>query len=106
MEKIKFRGVAEDGKYIFSDSIDFEVDGYDREFCRLKDEFGNWLFVNPNSVAQFVGWDANDNEVYEGDILTDQNSNQFIARIDFKAVLKFDEETTKDVIELQLAKEI
>ena len=67
--KIKFRGIAEDGKNIFSDSIQFDVDSKGREFCRLKDEFGNWLFVDPDSIAQFVGYDADGKEVYEGDIL-------------------------------------
>ena len=64
---IKFRGIAEDGKHIFSDSIQFDVDNKGREFCRLKDEFGNWLYVDPDSIARFVGYDADGKEVYESD---------------------------------------
>ncbi len=71
MKKIKFRGKTEEGKYIFSDSIQFDVDGKGREFCRLKDEYGNWLYVAPYSVAQLIGYDKNDKEVYSDDILTD-----------------------------------
>ena len=69
--KLKFRGIVEDGKYIFSNSIDFDVDGKGREFCRLKDEFGNWIYVAPYSVARLVGYDKNYKEVYSDDMLTD-----------------------------------
>ena len=65
--KIKFRGITEDDKYIFSDSIQFDVDNKGREFCRLKDEFGNWLYVKSDSIAQLVGYDSDDNEIYEDD---------------------------------------
>ena len=77
--KIKFRGITEDGKYIFSDSIQFNVDGKGREFCRLKDEFGNWLFVDPESVVQFIGYDADGNEIYEGDSLIDSDGFEHFA---------------------------
>ena len=77
--KIKFRGMTEDGKNIFSNSIQFDVDSNGREFCRLKDKFGNWLFVDPNSIAQFVGYDMNGDEVYEGDMVKDDYGESFTA---------------------------
>ena len=76
--KIKFRGITEDGKNIFSDSIQFDVDGKGREFCRLKDEFGNWLYVAPESIAQFVGYDADGKEIYEGDALLYKNETESV----------------------------
>ena len=77
MEKIKFRGMTEDGKYIFSNSIQFDVDSKGRKFCRLKDEFGNWLYVAPDSVAQFVGYDADGKEIYEGDKICLKDDGNF-----------------------------
>ena len=74
---IKFRGKTDDGKYIFSNSIDFEVDGKGWEFCRLKDEFGNWIFVD--NIAQLVGYDADDNEIYEDDELIDKDRHEWTA---------------------------
>jgi len=38
--------------------------------------------VNPDSVAQLLGHDSHDNEVYEGDKLTDSQGNNYIAKID------------------------
>ena len=76
---IKFRGIAEDGKNIFSDSIQFDVDNKGREFCRLKDEFGNWLYVDPDSIAQLVGYDSDDNEIYEDDELIDSAGHEWTA---------------------------
>ena len=77
--KIKFRGITEDGKNIFSDSIQFDVDGKGREFCRLKDEFGNWLYVESDSIAQLVGYDSDDNEIYEGDKICLKDEGNFSA---------------------------
>ena len=82
MNKFKFRGKTEKGEYIFSDSIQFDSDGYGREFCCLKDEYGNWNYVEPYSVVQLVGCDAEDEEIYEGDILIDNKGCEYIATID------------------------
>ena len=62
---IKFRGVdADTGKYVYGQ---YSFDGR-REYIvdRLKDD--GWR-IKPDSVAQLLGYDANGEEVYEGDIL-------------------------------------
>ena len=64
---IKFKGKIEDNKYIYSNSIDFDEDGQNRKFCRLKDEFGNWIYVDINSISRFISYDKNGDEIYEDD---------------------------------------
>ena len=38
-------------------------------------------FVEPESVAQLVGFDADGNEVYEGDELVLQNGAEYVAKL-------------------------
>ena len=38
--------------------------------------------VKRNSVKQIVGWDVDDNEVYEDDVLVDEEGNEYIATLD------------------------
>ena len=101
---IKFRGIAEDGKHIFSNSIDFEVDGKGREFCRLKDEFGNWIYVDPDSVAQFVGYDAEGKEVYEGDKLNHVDDEDYNAIAYIETYIGVKSGTIADLLDIHSSK--
>ena len=68
MKKIKFRGITEDGKHIFSNSIEFEkIGGLSDYQPYLRNDTGDWVRCYPESIAQFVGYDADGKEVYEGD---------------------------------------
>lgn len=40
-----------------------------------------WFEVEPDSVAQFVGYDCNGREVYEGDIIIDSDGNELPAML-------------------------
>lgn len=65
MRKIKFRGRDIDsGEEVFFDleNILLDVAGSYSEYVCLHN-------IDPESVAQFVGYDADGREVYEGDIL-------------------------------------
>ena len=69
MKPIRFRGKNADGEIITSDSIKFE----EITFARISapylfdKENKEWIAVYPDSVAQLIGFDKNDNEIYEGD---------------------------------------
>ena len=101
---IKFRGMAEDGKYIFSNSIDFDVDSKGRKFCRLKDEFGNWLYVDSDSDAQLVGYDSDDNEVYEGDKLNHIDDEDYNAIAYLETYLGVKSGTIADLFDIHSSK--
>ena len=60
MRTIKFRGVkVSDGEYVYGDL------SHDRGHIFINDKR-----VKPESVAQLIGYDSNDEEVYEGDTLS------------------------------------
>ena len=59
MRTIKFRGVkVSDGEYVYGDL------SHDHGHIFINDKR-----VKPESVAQLIGYDRYDNEVYEGDII-------------------------------------
>ena len=75
---IKFRGLGIDGETYFYGDL------YQRRkevgIHRLED--GGIFEVKPETVAQFVGYDKNGGEVYEGDILVDDEGDYHIARLE------------------------
>lgn len=75
MRQIKFRGRDANGNFVYGDLIHYSLGE-----CAISD--GKRLtFVKPASVAQFVGDDINDHEIFEGDILIDELEQEHIATI-------------------------
>lgn len=85
MRDIKFRGRVLDSNKIDGGKI---VCGM-LSICTLKDKThwiypldGGWGFeVDPDSVAQLIGYDSNGAEVYEGDIVVDELTQEYTAEI-------------------------
>ena len=87
MRPIKFRGRAIEtgrdvkiGEYVFGDLriVGIRPHIYKEAHCYYEEEL---IEVEPDSVAQLVGYDANGKEVYEGDILLDELENEHVAEI-------------------------
>ena len=80
---IKFRGRSlETGEVIFSRIVD-----YGSDFAKIGywvRAYGAWELrwekVDPDSVAQLIGYDVDGKEVYEGDTLTDILGNEYTAK--------------------------
>ncbi len=86
MRPIKFRGqVIKDGRFVYGDLFQFKSKTaictdvvsflYEKKHSALVE-------VTPESVAQFVGYDADNAEVYEGDVLIDKDGHEYIATLD------------------------
>ena len=72
---IKFRGVnARTGEFVFGFYVE-DVDGVNIV------ENGYAYLVEPESVAQLVGYDVDGNEIYEGDWLVLKNGTEYQARL-------------------------
>lgn len=76
---IKFRGKRVDtGEFVFGDFIHRgPLEGKPG----IIDEQDFYNEVDPDSVVQLVGYDADDNEVYEGDILVGTYNNEWTAML-------------------------
>lgn len=76
MRKIKFRG------YDTADGVRENVTFSLNELLAVSD---GYELVDPDSVAQLVGFDCDGREVYEGDILVDTGGNEHVARLESTA---------------------
>jgi len=87
MKKIKFRGRAiqdyngkaiTEKKFVYGNVWTNEDNSY-VIIGEYKDAKGlsNHYVVDPDSVTQFVGYDADDKEVYEDDILVDKDGHEW-----------------------------
>lgn len=77
MRPIKFRGRnIETGEYVFGDLriIGIRPHIFKEAQCYYDEEL---IEVEPESVAQLVGYDAKNKEVYEGDTLIDKYKTLF-----------------------------
>ena len=82
MRPIKFLGKRTDiDEFIIGEAVDL---GGNSIGCWVR-VYGDWELrwypVEPESIAQFVGYDKDGREVYEGDILVDKEGNGFTARL-------------------------
>ena len=74
---VKFRGIVlATGETIFGDLVHDESFTYIGNPSR---NFFNICLVDPDSVAQLIGYDCNGNEIYEGDILINEKGTEFQA---------------------------
>ena len=77
--KIKFRGKGLKDKKLYYGSYVHTMS--QSSFPAILDNGGFYNEVDPDSIAQFVGYDVDGNEVYEGDKLVDSKDNEFIAEL-------------------------
>lgn len=86
MKIIKFRGKTTDGKILFGD-----VKNFANEIYMFDAEADVWREVK--KVAQFVGFDANGKEIYEGDICLNRYHVEEVAKLtaDFNVFVGEDE---------------
>lgn len=76
-KRIKFRGVDIDsGEYVYAElgQVSAEINP---DYLTFITEEGMYT-VDEDSIAQLVGRDKDDNEVYEGDTMTNEDGNPFI----------------------------
>lgn len=90
---IKFRGKAENGEYVYGDLMH---GNYDESVVHIKPRKKHPFYVYKNSVAQLVGYDADGNEVYEGDKIYDAEHDDTViaelyANVHFQFYKKVDD---------------
>ncbi len=91
MRPIKFRGISRGIRYPKGKTFPkdqshcgFYDGGWSMDAPNIffEDEHGwNFVPVNPDTVAQLVGYDIAGNEVYEGDIVVSELGNEFVAEL-------------------------
>lgn len=85
MKTIKFRGRVPDsdkrdgGRIVYGSLVEYDFGIYKFWINPLVDN-RNYP-VEPDSVAQLIGYDVDGKEVYEGDTLIDILGNEYTARI-------------------------
>ena len=77
MRPIKFRGKTFDGQIVFGSYCYENLDDIG-EIHSIIDEHGEENIVDPDTVAQLVGYDANGKEVYEGDRLIEEYVDGYV----------------------------
>ena len=85
MKQIKFRGKTSEGKFVYGDLIHIAGDAY------IKSNKGGWIVdpVDEFSVTQLVGYDSDDKEVYEDDILISKDGWEWTAELSPQAEMFF-----------------
>lgn len=84
---IKFRGVARGIRQYPKGKIYYGLydDGWDVEAPCIffKDDTNSWNFVpiEPDSVAQLIGYDKDGKEIYTGDVVISELGNKFTAEL-------------------------
>lgn len=89
MKTIKFRGKSKySGKFVYGGLYDggnqyYIVNVYyeGKASSNFEEMFTELEPIYPETIAQLVGYDANGNEVYEGDKFTDKIGHTFTARL-------------------------
>ena len=87
MRPIKFRGCVPDsdkidgGRIVYGSLVDHGESKYSYRYWIYPLEGERNYPVEPDSIAQLVGYDKNGNEVYEGDTLIDDDGAEFIAQL-------------------------
>ena len=84
---IKFRARCIDGEIIHGDLCHCGKEVGIR--CKKDDQFGVYE-VDPETVAQFVGYDKDGNELYEGDPVRDETGEGWVSLLG-RAGLQFKE---------------
>ena len=98
MTKIKFRAKdLKTGEYHYGDLLQHEnqtaicTSAYAFVYCAVKKKSVQGVFnVDPETVAQFVGYDKDGNELYEGDPVRDENGEGWVSLLG-RASLQFKE---------------
>ena len=76
MKLVKFRGLDKNGifKYGYlSEEFDQPTIGWNHYDYQTGLSYPLYEYVDPDTVSQFLGYDENGEEVYEGDTLVDEN---------------------------------
>lgn len=77
MRKIKFRAKSFwTGRMVFGDLV-HNNEG-EPEICYVDDNKVRAAAICPESVAQLVGYDADGNEVYEGDVIQTSDGKDYL----------------------------
>ena len=85
MRKIKFRGQDICGHYVYGLLTKKKIrNSGNLEWAIVDGHFtqGETIPVIENSIAQLVGYDADNAEVYEGDVLVSESGHEYIATLD------------------------
>lgn len=96
MRPIKFRGRVPDsdnrdgGKIVFGSLVDHGETPHGYRYWIYPLEGDRNYPVEPDSVAQLVGYDANGKEVYEGDTIVDKHGGEWKAIIYSSLTLPFE----------------
>lgn len=77
MRTIKFRGVTSKGKIVYGYAFKY----FKQKSWYILDERAEQWKIKSESLAQLVGYDKNEKEVYEGDTLIDDDGQEFAASL-------------------------
>ena len=77
---IKFRGRDKNGKFVFGEYAQNFMGGKP-QICYFDEHGWTCTQVDPESIAQLVGYDVNGNEVYEGDTVILPTGEEYEARL-------------------------